>query len=87
MADDFERRVIETEHLLIDSCREWGITLAGDKSVTEPDAERLLGYKPGSLRKQRDEESCGITRRQIGNRWRYRLIDLAREFESNCENA
>lgn len=36
MTDSIEQRIAATERLLADSCVEWGIVLAGDKSVLEP---------------------------------------------------
>lgn len=85
--DTIEQRAASTERLLADSCVEWGIVLAGDKSVLECDAERLLGYRPGTLRAQRVECVCRIPRRQIGNRWRYRLRDLAQYMEATYQDA
>ncbi|MDF0734179.1 hypothetical protein P0Y43_26190 [Pseudomonas entomophila] len=82
MADRMEDRVSATEALLAASCREWELVLAGDRSVVETDAERLLGYRPGTLRAQRTEGTCRIPRRQVGNRWRYRLSDLALYIEN-----
>ena len=79
----FEERMATTERLLRESCAELGLRLAGDSSVCEQDAEILLGYQPGALKRQRDDGICRIPRRRIGNRWRYRLIDLAREFEKD----
>jgi hypothetical protein len=84
---DFECRVSETERLLLESCEQWQIAVAGDRSVVEGDAERLLGYRPGALRAQRDNGTCRIPRRRIGNRWRYRLVDLAHEIESGYDCA
>ena len=81
MTQDLETRIEQTTLLLAESCAEWGITLAGDRSVSESDAERLLGYGQGTLRKQREYEVCSIPRRRVGNRWRYRLHDLATVIE------
>lgn len=82
MGETIEERVRATECLLAASCREWELVVAGDRSVVETDAERLLGYRPGTLRAQRTEGTCRIPRRQVGNRWRYRLSDLARYIEN-----
>ncbi|RRW47256.1 hypothetical protein EGJ52_03010 [Pseudomonas luteola] len=87
MSETFDERVEATMQLLINSCREWDITIAGDMSVTEGDTERLIGYSPGALRAQRQEGKCRMPRRLIGNRWRYRLSDIAAEFEKGYENA
>ena len=82
MNETIEQRAEATERLLVGSCQDWGIVLAGDRSVVEVDAERLLGYRPGTLRAQRTEGTCRIPRRQVGNRWRYRLSDLAQYLEA-----
>ncbi|WP_313302925.1 hypothetical protein [Diaphorobacter sp.] len=84
--DDFETRVLETMSMLSSSCREWGILIAGDGSVAEPDAERLLGYSERALKQQRTEGRCPIPRRQVGNRWRYRLRDLAVMIETRFDD-
>ncbi|MNE21617.1 hypothetical protein D3C80_1147850 [compost metagenome] len=76
-----------TEGLLVASCREWELVMAGDRSVVEADAERLLGYRPGTLRAQRTEGTCRIPRRQIGNRWRYRLCDIAAFIETGYDSS
>ncbi|CEG51843.1 hypothetical protein PXNS11_210007 [Stutzerimonas xanthomarina] len=86
MTDTIEQRVGATERLLAESCVEWELVLAGDRSVLECDAERLLGYRPGTLRAQRVEGVCRIPRRQFGNRWRYRLRDLAQYIEAGYQD-
>ncbi|WP_371683478.1 helix-turn-helix transcriptional regulator [Pseudomonas syringae] len=87
MTETIEQRTEATQRLLADSCHDWGIVLAGDRSVTESDAERLLGYRPGTLRAQRTEGTCRIPRRLVGNRWRYRLSDLAQYLEAGYNAA
>lgn len=87
MNSTIEERAAATERLLGDACAEWGLVLAGDRSVVEVDAERLLGYRPGTLRSQRTEGTCRLPRRQVGNRWRYRLGDLARFIEAGYSDA
>lgn len=81
MSETLEQRIESTELMLLNSCHEYGFILAGDRSVTEVDAEKLLGYRSGTLRAQRENGTCRIARRRIGNRWRYRVHDLAEEIE------
>lgn len=81
MNDDAAARIEETTGLLRATCAEWDIQMAGDDSVVEGDAERLLAYRPGSLRAQRLNGTCCMPRRRVGNRWRYRLRDVAELIE------
>lgn len=85
--NDLEDRVLDTLSMLSTSCREWGILVAGDGSVAESDAERLLGYGERALRQQRMEGRCALPRRQVGNRWRYRLRDMAEMIERRFDDS
>lgn len=83
--DTLEQRIEATERILLRTCEEQGFIVAGDRSVCEADAERLLGYRPGALRKQRSEDVARIPHRRIAGKWRFRLADLAAAFESDFE--
>lgn len=83
--NDFENRVQETLRLLQESCQQREISIAGDGSVSEAAAENLLGYARRTMRHQRDEGRLALPRRRVGNRWMYRLKDLAAYLESSYE--
>lgn len=84
---EFALRVQETHKRLLASCEAWGICIAGDGSVSEPDAERLLGYQDRALKQQRIEGRCPLPRRKVGNRWRYRLDDISALFEQGFDES
>jgi hypothetical protein len=70
-----------TFEMLLQSARDSGMVLTGDYRVTETDAERLTGYSERSFRQMRDQKRAPPFYR-IGNRYSYRLHDLAEWIEA-----
>lgn len=86
MADTFEDRVAATTRLLLEGVERMNLNLAGDGSLCERDVEKLLGYCDRSLKAQRENGACPFPRRRVGNKWRYRLSEIANEIERTfCE--
>ena len=78
-------RIQSTFELLLESARDSGMALTADYRVIEVDAETLTGYRERSFRQMREQGRAPPFYR-IGNRYSYRLHDLAAWIEAaRCE--
>ncbi|MCA3187907.1 MULTISPECIES: hypothetical protein [unclassified Cupriavidus] len=82
--DEFERRIRATAIAIREWCGRNDVAIAGDDSVCESAASRILGYRSGdALRKQAAQGRNQIPFRLRGNVRFYRVVDLSRTIETS----
>lgn len=80
---DFQSRIESTASILTSFAQNQGMTVTGDRRISEKDAAKLLGLNPAYLKNLRQEGKGPVpyNRGMAGCRISYRIIDLAEWIE------
>lgn len=81
-------RIANTATMLLESAREWGLTVTGDQRVSEASAAQLLSLAPRYLKKIRLDSTGPVfyPRGMDGCKISYRIHDLAEWIERARRN-